>query len=418
MRILWIVNTIFPEPSKALGIDIPVVGGWMYGLAEQLNKTEGITLSVATTYAGTKMQKLTIGDVDYFLLPSKNKLKYESHLEEYWVKILSDCNADVIHIHGTEYAHGLACLRALPRLKYVISIQGLVGVCSQYYFSGIGVKDVLRNITFRDIIRWDTLFHQKRNFKKRGLFEKEYIQQAKNVIGRTSWDYAHTKTILPKLNYHFCNESLRVGFYTSKKWSLEECEPYTLFLSQAGYPIKGLHQVLKAVALVSNYFPLIKVKIGGSNVTASSTFKEKIRISGYGNYIKRLITKLDLVKQVTFLGNLSEEEMVHQYRKANVFVCPSSIENSPNSLGEAQLIGVPCIAAYVGGVPDMIEHDKTGLLYRFEEVEMLAQQLIRVFADSELALKLSVKGIEAADFRHDSKKNLEATIAIYSIINE
>ena len=54
---------------------------------------------------------------------------------------------------------------------------------------------------------------------------------------------------------------------------------------------------------------------------------------------------------------------------------PSSIENSPNSLGEAQLLGVPCIASDVGGVTDMIPNKECGIIYRFEEVELLAKHI-------------------------------------------
>jgi len=110
--------------------------------------------------------------------------------------------------------------------------------------------------------------------------------------------------------------------------------------------------------------------------------------------------------------------MIEEYQNAHVFVCPSSIENSPNSLGEAQLIGTPSIAAYVGGVPDMVIHGQTGLLYRFEEVEMLAEHIRNVFTDGQLAQQLSTGAIEAAGKRHDRKLNLEQTTQIYKKIQK
>lgn len=50
--------------------------------------------------------------------------------------------------------------------------------------------------------------------------------------------------------------------------------------------------------------------------------------------------------------------MIEQYLKAHIFVCPSSVENSPNSLGEAQLLGVPCIGSIAGGIPSMLSMEK------------------------------------------------------------
>ena len=79
-----------------------------------------------------------------------------------------------------------------------------------------------------------------------------------------------------------------------------------------------------------------------------------------------------------FLGSLSESEMCKRYLKSNVFVCPSAIENSPNSLGEAQALGMPYLTAYVGGAPDMVGQN-VETLYRFEEIEMLAQKVCDVF---------------------------------------
>jgi glycosyltransferase involved in cell wall biosynthesis len=255
-------------------------------------------------------------------------------------------------------------------------------------------------------------------FQKRGLYEMEYLERTKHVIGRTNWDFTHTKAVNFKVKYHFCNESLRDGFYTATKWNIENCESYTVFLSQAGYPIKGLHQVIKAIAILKKDYPTLKIKIGGANITKSETIKDKIKLSGYGKYINGLIKQYKLENHIVFLGTLSEEQMIMEYKKAHVFICPSSIENSPNSLGEAQLLGVPVIAAYVGGIPDMIEDRETGLLYRFEEVEMLMEEIRCVFKDNNFASKLSLKGIEAATLRHHKNNILESTIAIYNTINE
>ena len=416
MRVLWITNTIFPAPSKALEIPAPVVGGWMYGLANQLATTENIQLAIATTYNGNELKNFNIDGVFYYLLPHVNSTSYPEILEPYWQNICTEFQPNLVHMHGTEYAHGLACMRACPLLNYVISIQGLVSIYARYYFAGLSLSELLKNITFRDIVRFDTLFQAKNKFIKRGLFEQEYIQRTQHVIGRTSWDYAHTKTINPSVNYHFCNETLRDGFYTSPKWDIANKVDYTIFLSQASYPIKGLHQVLKAIALLKKDFPEIKIRVAGQNITHTTSLRNKIKLSGYGAYIKKLINQLKLHDQVKFTGSLTEEQMIAEYLNAHFFICPSSIENSPNSLGEAQLLGVPVIASYVGGIPDMVTLGETGLLYRFEEVEMLVEQIRHIFSDAILANYLSENGIKEATLRHDKIINTNKTIALYSKI--
>lgn len=417
MNILWITNTIFPAPSKALGFSDPMVGGWMYGLAIQVAASPSIRLAAVTVYSGKDLKSYDIDGIRYYLLPSKSTAIYRKSLEPIWQKICNEFKPDIVHIHGTEFSHGLACMRSCPGLKYVVSVQGLVSIISRYYFADISPKEILTHITFRDIIRRDTIFQSKKAFEKRGEFEEECLRRTKHIIGRTSWDYVHTKSINPDASYHFCNESLRDGFYSADKWNIKNKTDHSIFLSQAWYPLKGAHQVFKAAALLKRDFPEIQIRLAGASVIKNTTLSEKLRLSGYGNYLLSLIKKTDLHKNVQFLGPLGEQQMIDEYRNAHLFICPSSVENSPNSLGESQFLGTPSIAAYAGGIPDMVIHGETGLLYRFEEVRMLAEHIRKVFTDDILAKKLSVNGITAAERRHNRKTNLAQILNIYSKVS-
>jgi glycosyltransferase involved in cell wall biosynthesis len=129
-----------------------------------------------------------------------------------------------------------------------------------------------------------------------------------------------------------------------------------------------------------------------------------------------MIKKLGLEKNIIFTGILSEEQMVGRFLKSNLFVCPSSIENSPNSVGEAQLLGVPCIGSFVGGMSDMITDEESGLIYRFEETEMLAEKVCRIFSDPSFAKKLSENGRIVAQLRHHKQVNATRLREIYSTI--
>lgn len=412
MKILWISNTIFPEPSKVLGFPEPLSGGWMYGLAKKVSGLSDVKLAVATVYSGKEFRSLIVDEIVYYLLPTKSMVTYQKSLEPFWHKISEDFKPDLVHIHGTEFSHGLACMRALSSLKYIISIQGLTSVYTRYYYAGIDNWTILKNVTFRDIIRGKTIFQGKKEFERRGRLEQEYLCRTNHVIGRTLWDNAHVKVVNPTINYHFCNETLRDIFYKSRKWDIHKKKEFTIFLSQATYPIKGLHQVLKATYILKKEFPRIKIRVAGRSIITGNGI-EKLRQSGYGSYIGSLIRKMDLNENVAFLGSLSEERMVQEYQNAHLFICPSSIENSPNSLGEAQILGVPVIAAFVGGVPDMITHGKSGLLYRFEETEMLAKNISQIFTDTSLSKNLSEGAIIEAEHRHDCNANLYRTIQIY-----
>ncbi|PKP20450.1 MAG: glycosyl transferase family 1, partial [Bacteroidetes bacterium HGW-Bacteroidetes-20] len=194
-----------------------------------------------------------------------------------------------------------------------------------------------------------------------------------------------------------------------------KCEKYSIFISQAQIPIKGLHKILDAVALIKNEFPEIKIYIAGNNFTKTENFIDRLRLTGYGKYILSLIKKYNLTTNVFFTGELNENEMIDRYLKSNLFICPSSIENSPNSLGEAQILGVPCIASYVGGVPDMIKDGETGFLYRFEEIKMLALRIAQIFNMSQNELEqLSNSEKEVALQRHNPTVNIKTLLDIYT----
>ena len=421
MKVLWVTNTIFPDLAKSINKNTPVVGGWMYGLAKDLARLDNIELTVATTKDAFNDYNTEIGNINYYLLKGINPITkyYDKSLNTKWFKLIKEVKPDIVHIHGTEYAQGLSLMKTCPNLNYVISIQGLTSICSRYYNAGISYKEILRTITFRDIFKRQSILNEKKDFWKRGeKVEKEYIIRSSHIIGRTDWDKSHVKMINPNCTYHFCNESLRDSFYESRKWDITKVQKETIFLSQAGKPLKGLHKVLEALYLLKDEFPNLKLRVAGADIIGDNTIKSKIKISGYGKYIKSLLNKFDLMDRVTFTGSLNEKQMILEYLNCNIFICPSSIENSPNSLGEAQLLGVPAIASYVGGVSNMISHGKTGMIYRFEEVEMLAQHIKSVFLTSELALDLSKESIIEASKRHNRRTNLNQLMNIYrNIVN-
>lgn len=413
MNILWITNIMLPPLCEQLGLSVPVIGGWMYSSAKRLmNMERTLRLAVATVYPGKEMQKHEVDGIIYYLLPlhGKNAQKYHLHLEPLWKKVMEDFCPDVAHLHGTEFPHGLALIKANPGVKVVVSIQGLVSVIDRYYLGGMSFGDIVCNITFRDIARRDNLWQAQKSFTRRGKFEREIIGSVKHVIGRTSWDKEHIYAINPEVTYHFCNETLRDEFY-KHTWCYEGCEKHSIFLSQAGYPVKGLHQVLKALPLVLRIFPDTKVYVAGSDICNKDSLVSYIRRGGYGRYILRQIKNLRLEQQLIFTGALDEKQICDRYLKSNLFLCPSSIENSPNSLGEAQLVGMPCLASYVGGVPDMIPSELCGTMYRFEEVEMLAYKICECFEQSAVFNNTEMRRVSRA--RHDPAANQARLMEIY-----
>lgn len=417
MKVLWITNILFPDICNQLGITPPVTGGWMKSSAQALLKlNEGVELAIATLH-GNKYQKITINKITYYCLPFNLYLqkKYNPKLEKYWEMVSQDFQPDIVHIHGTEFSHGLAYMKKNGTNNVVISIQGLVSVIARYCLGHIPITTLKKYRTIHDILKGNILSLPKQ-MTNSGKLETEYISSAKHIIGRTDWDKVHIWAINPNAEYHFCNETLREPFYQSDGWNINNCERYSIFLSQAQSPIKGFNKLIEAMPYIIRQYPSVKVYIAGANFIQRKTLKEKLRFNTYGNYILHLIQFYNLQNYFIFTGLLDEEQMEKRFKQSHVFVCPSSIENSPNSLGEAQIIGVPVVASYVGGIPNMIDNEKTGMLYRYEEHEMLAKCICRIFEDDQFAQTISKKEREIAFKRHNREINAICTYNIYKSI--
>lgn len=413
MNVLWITNILFPEADAILNgnNELRASGGWMLGLANALQQVENIKLYVASV--SNKVKELTIirgTQIVYYVIPyGKGNRRINNSYIPFWKQIYREIEPDIIHVHGTELSQGFSCLKACGNNKVVISIQGLTSACSKYYNSDISIIDVLRNTTFRDIIRGNIL-SEKKEYSKRAVYEREMIRISKYVIGRTSWDYARVYGINPYIKYYHCDEILRDEFYDDSIWNHHNCIKYSIFISQASYPIKGLHQLLKAMPIILQNYPNVTIRIAGGNIIN----KNILRLTGYGNYIKKLIKKHNLENRISFLGNLNALEMKNEYLNCNVFICPSSIENSPNSLCEAQILGVPCVASYVGGIPDLMKGAESQL-YRFEEVEMLARKVCTIFENENVYDRERLR--IAARKRHNVEKNIRELLLCYNEIN-
>ena len=405
MRILWVVNTIFPSLSLSLGLQPPMSGSWMYGLAEKISEHNDIKLTVVTVYNGKEILEKKIDGIDYILIPMKNK--------KMWGEVFDQVKPQLVHIHGSEFSYGLDLIEQRPEGKYVLSIQGLVSVCADYYLAGLSIKDVIKNITLRDLLKNDNLFQARNKFKKRGGAEKKYFSKVHVIIGRTDWDRAHTWAFNQNLPYYHCDEMLRKEFYTEEKWSYENCEKNSIFISAANYPLKGFHQVLKAANLVKKSCPDLKIYVAGHKICGDGTLKAEFKLSGYGLYIKKLIRKYKLDQNVIFLGVLTAEQMKERYLKTHIFICPSSIENSPNSVAEAQILGVPILASHVGGISSLVKHQETGFLYEYNDYTILAKCIEDIFSNRIDVEKLSFFSRKVASNRHEPEVIIDDLIQIY-----
>ena len=171
-----------------------------------------------------------------------------------------------------------------------------------------------------------------------------------------------------------------------------------------------------AVAALKEKYPDIKLIITGNNIFSKIKGWHRILRSGYVRYLYDLAIRLNIMDNIQFTGSKNADEMVQLAKKVHIALIPSAIENAPNSLAEAMMIGTPCIASYVGGNMDMLKHNEEGFLYCYNEPYMLAEYVKQIFESDELANEFSKKSRTTAKNRHDPERLVNRLFTIYTEI--
>lgn len=472
MRILWICNIMLPVFAIAHGLPYSNREGWlsgcyerilrdirsislaegmhetaegmhetaegMHGTAEGMHETaEGLELGVCFPVNDENlavMREQPEGTHFYgFIEDLNHPERYTPELEKKFKEILADFQPDVVHIFGTEFPHTLAAVRAYGRPeRTLLGIQGLCSVIADRYLDGLPDR-ICRRATFRDLVRQDSLKQQQEKFRERGKNEILAIEAAGNITGRTAFDRQETFEINPDAKYFEMNETLRKEFYEGQ-WQAEKSITHTIFLTQGDYPIKGFHFMLEAMSRIIRRYPDARLYVAGNSLTGeidrstvtddkaeitenSSRYPLFMRISEYGRYLNELIHKYNLSDKISFLGKLTAGQMKEQYLRCSVYVCPSVIENSPNSLGEAMLLGVPCAAAATGGIPDMLTNGTDGLLFEKCNPQAIAEAVDELWKKPEKARKYGINAAKHAHITHDPDRNHDRLMEIYRTIN-
>ena len=417
MKVLWFINSMLPEMTAYVKGGVfngaSVSNSWVKALLEVVGSE--VELTVAMFYKGDCVKENKFEKYYGIAIPYKGNItKYQPRLNQSIKSVIEKVSPDVIHVHGTEYPYVYNILNLFDPNRIVISLQGLISEISKYYLGGLSFKDILFNITLRNIVFRDSVWGQKKEFERRGQFELLVLNLAKNVIGRTLWDKVHVKAINSGIRYYHLDEPLRNEFYDAPKWDYEKCRKNTVFVSQCTYPIKGLHILLKAIAIVKNNYSNVRLRIAGREFVKRDSFIEKLKYSGYAKFISRQIKQLGLEDCIEFTGVLGANGMIEEYLASNVYVCPSAIENSPNSMCEAQFLGVPSVLSFAGGIYDMTDFGDTANIYRFEDAEMLAYYICQIFDDYHREDYRTSKSIVESEKRHDKGVIVKELMNIYN----
>lgn len=419
-KVLWLVSITIPAAAAACGLPASEVGGgWLTGALNALCAAPDAPELTVCSVDG-RVNALTAGQKDgvcYRLLPAGDEAAFAA--------LLAETRPDLVHIWGTEYPaaaalHAAALTAGIPAL---VGIQGVMRDCAAHLCDGVPRQYRGSNFAQRFIDRvvpGALLDKMQARFDALAEGEAALLAKARFVTGRTAFDRAAVAALAPRARYFPCNETLRPAFYTAPAW-----RPRTfgsapvLLLSQGNYPLKNLHTLIAALPALAKRWPGITVRVAGWGPLDKGALLRPViaAMFPYQTYCARLAAQLGVSERLRHTGPLGEAAMRQAYLDADVFVLPSFIENSPNSLGEAMLLGVPCVAAKTGGIPDLLTHGAEGLLYAPPgDAAALAGAVAGVLSLPDQGAALGDAARRRAQATHDPAANAGTLLAIYSTV--
>lgn len=180
MKILWITNGLFEEYYATKGLTAAFTGGWMRSLALQLKKIDSdIDLAIASrTNIVNKLEEVISGGFTFYALPGNiYRDSYDASIEKEWKEVYKRFKPDVVHIHGSEYPHGLAYVRALGGDKVMVSIQGIISRYERYYTAGINHIELFKYATPYDLFIASTPWKEQKKYFHQGKLEEELCKR-------------------------------------------------------------------------------------------------------------------------------------------------------------------------------------------------------------------------------------------------
>ena len=405
MKVLWF--SLSPCGSAVIKSKTHLVQGWMISLENEVKKNKKIQLAVCyQEWNDLSRDPFEYEGVMYYpLVMASRKLsdkwttlfgsmeKKDNAVLQKMQAVLSDYKPDIIHVHGTEAAFVLVN-EISNGIPVVFSIQGYKGPISLKYWSGLPESFVTQYDSYISrILRKSSQWTFKR-FVYSAQRESIQLKKTKNIIGRTEWDKKISNLIAPQAKYYHLDEIMREPFYKTSWEKSNFSKKLTLVTTISSGVFKGLETLLETACILKDNvsFEYEWILIGCS--------KDDLYVKQCEKYCG---IKSEIVN-IKPAGKKDAKEIADILASADIYVQVSHIENSPNALCEAMLVGVPCIATYAGGTNTIIRDDESGILCQDGDAYGIAASIQQLQKDFDRAKVMAVKAKAIAHQRHNAVK--------------
>lgn len=406
MKVLWFTNTPSLYGQQKSGYH---GGGWIESLEREVQRDKSIDLGISFFYETTIFKEMQNGVTYYPTMPIRalfKKVYYkvfsrkkEQRQVSSLLRVVDDFKPDLIHIFGSENLFGL--ITKSTKIPVVLHIQGvLIPYLNAWFPPNHSIRDFYCNWRFYESLR---RLRDLSSFSGRAKREKDMLASINNFMGRTEWDKKLSNLFSPDSQYFYVSEILREAFYNADPWMYHNKDKMILTTTISRPLYKGFDLVLKTAKVLTEYY-------------YSKDFEWHV----FGNvdleYAERMTSIVAEEVNVFCKGVASAEVLVEKIQYTDIFVHPSYIDNSPNSICEAQLLGAPVISTNVGGVSSLIEDCVTGILVPANDPYYLAATIIDLLGNPHKMKCIGSQARVNALKRHNRDRILEDLLFAYNQI--
>lgn len=413
MKVLWFEATV---PGR-YNNENAIVSGWQDSLEYIVRGCNDIQLFVA--FEGKEgMSPKEIDGVLYYPLVTKYDLIDRKFRKDYsrWttanktiplaLKCIEKIKPDIIQVFGSEWEFGQVA--KYTDIPVVLHMQGCIHPYNNaLYPPGYSPSDEILQAGLR--LRKQFRLWKHRHFAKTWAdMEQSNFKAVKYYMGRTKWDYQLVNLFHPGARYFHCNEALRPAFIENAQQWLPQChKKLRLVTTGCSSHWKGMDMLLKTAHILKGQGVDFEWLVAGN----------------MGAELHRLIEKKEHLRfeenNVNILGFTEATKLQELLLSSDIYVHTAYIENSPNSVCEAQYLGLPIISTNVGGISSLVEDGKGGVLVPANASENMAYEIVSLAKNIERQIKYSSNNKAKARERHDPKNILNSLLTCYkSIVSE
>ncbi|MCY8343268.1 glycosyltransferase family 4 protein [Bacillus haynesii] len=385
---VWTYMVQLKEKLESLGHEVDLLG---YGEENSIIHIVNENRSIAKDQL-LPLVKAMMSEEDYPEIYANQLVSYtelQRNAYELGAAYLGLDKYDIIHAQDVISS---ACIkRIMPKDKVLVtSIHGSVAY---------EIRDQLNNIH-----RSPTSYIAKEYFDH---LEQTGAMSAETVIVANNWlkDILTEEFAVPDGKIHVSQYGYDIdGFLArmnTKTADTPETDKKVILFTSRMIGNKGIHHLVEALAQLKDT----------RNDWVCWMAGEGEKLAG----LKIQSEQLGLSDDVVFLKN--REDVPYLLSLADIYVLPSLLDNQPLSLIEAQIAGVPAVVSDAGGLPEMVEHEETGLIVPKGDAAALSSSLERLLKDDDFRNKLGMNAKEFAKKHWDMDQAVTRILDIYQNTN-